>query len=226
MKRRLRGPSPALVISLIALFVALGGTSYAALNLPKNSVGAKQLKKNAVTVTKIKNGSVTAAKINTKGLTVPNAKHATSADSATSATTATSATSATTATSATSATHASTADIATAIGTVSYQESAAFTAPACGASPCNGALSDTQGFEKCPAGTVVIAGGLTTSQAGVELNEGEPVASVSGGPLNEWFGFVDNFTTSARTFNIWAICVHAQTQTKGTAAHGTAGLAR
>ena len=40
MKRRLRAPSPALVISLIALFVALGGTSYAAINaLPKNSVG-------------------------------------------------------------------------------------------------------------------------------------------------------------------------------------------
>jgi hypothetical protein len=48
-------PSPALVISLIALFVAFGGTSYAALNtFPKNSVGTKQ----------IKNGAVTAAKMN------------------------------------------------------------------------------------------------------------------------------------------------------------------
>jgi hypothetical protein len=86
MKRRLRAPSPAFVISLIALFVALGGTSYAAIALPRNSVGAKQLKKNAVTAVKIKKGSVTAAKINTHGLSVPNAKHATSADSATSAT--------------------------------------------------------------------------------------------------------------------------------------------
>ncbi len=89
MKRRLRAPSPALVIALIALFVALGGTSYAAINaLPKNSVGTKQLKKNAVTGVKIKNKAVTASKINTSGLTVPNAVHATSADSATSATTA------------------------------------------------------------------------------------------------------------------------------------------
>ncbi len=47
-------PSPALVISVIALFVALGGTSYAAMTLPKNSVGTKQ----------IKNGAVTAAKLN------------------------------------------------------------------------------------------------------------------------------------------------------------------
>jgi hypothetical protein len=98
MKRRLRAPSPALVIALIALFVALGGTSYAAIKLPKNSVGSKQLKKNAVTGVKIKNKAVTASKINTSGLTVPNATHATSADSATSATNATNATTAANAT--------------------------------------------------------------------------------------------------------------------------------
>ena len=70
MTRRLRAPSPALVISLIALFIALGGTSYAAItSLPKNSVGTKQLKKNAVTGVKIKDGAVTAAKINPAGLT-------------------------------------------------------------------------------------------------------------------------------------------------------------
>jgi hypothetical protein len=74
------------LISLIALFVALGGTTYAASNLPANSVGTRQLKKNAVTSTKIKNGAVTATKINTNGLTVQNAIHATSADSAASAT--------------------------------------------------------------------------------------------------------------------------------------------
>ena len=47
-------PSPALVISLLALFVALGGTSYAAITaLPKNSVGTKQIKNGAVTAKKI-----------------------------------------------------------------------------------------------------------------------------------------------------------------------------
>jgi hypothetical protein len=54
-------PSPALVIALIALFVALGGTGYAALKLPKNSVGTKQLKNNAVTGVKVKNGSLTSS---------------------------------------------------------------------------------------------------------------------------------------------------------------------
>jgi hypothetical protein len=95
MKKRLRKPSPALAISLIALFVALGGTSYAATRLPKNSVGTKQLKNNAVTGAKIAGGAVTAAKINPSGLTVPNAAHATSADSATAATNATTAANAT-----------------------------------------------------------------------------------------------------------------------------------
>lgn len=51
---------PATVIAVIALFVALGGTSYAVSQLPKNSVGNKQLKKNAVTSKKVKDGSLLA----------------------------------------------------------------------------------------------------------------------------------------------------------------------
>lgn len=96
-------------IALLALFVALGGTTYAATSLPRNSVGAKQLKKNAVTNPKIANGAVTGLKIannSVKGADVlesslgkvpsasnaDNATHATSADTATSATSATNAT--------------------------------------------------------------------------------------------------------------------------------------
>jgi hypothetical protein len=58
--RRIR-PSPAMVIACIALAVALGGTSVAAIQaLPKNSVGTKQLKKNAVVSAKVKNRSLLA----------------------------------------------------------------------------------------------------------------------------------------------------------------------
>src|SRR5919108_4804559 len=53
MKRLFR-LQPATVVSLVALFVALGGTGYAAIKLPANSVGTKQLKKKAVTLKKIK----------------------------------------------------------------------------------------------------------------------------------------------------------------------------
>jgi len=106
MKRRMRTPSPALVISLLALFVALGGTTYAASSLPRNSVGSQQLKRNAVTGVKIKNGAVTAGKINANGLTVPSALHAISAYAADTATIAQSAQSALNATNAANAVNA------------------------------------------------------------------------------------------------------------------------
>jgi len=40
------------VIASLALFVALGGSSYAAIKLPAGSVGAKQLRTGAVTSAK------------------------------------------------------------------------------------------------------------------------------------------------------------------------------
>lgn len=54
---RLR-PSPSTVIAMIALAVALGGTGYAAIVLPANSVGTKQLKASAVTSVKVKDGTL------------------------------------------------------------------------------------------------------------------------------------------------------------------------
>ena len=50
----MRRPSVPTVISLIALFVALGGTSYAVIKLPAKSVGNRELKTNAVTSAKIR----------------------------------------------------------------------------------------------------------------------------------------------------------------------------
>ena len=57
------------VMATIAVFIALGGASYAAIKLPKNSVGSKQLKKNSVTKAKIKKNAVTAAKIKKNAVT-------------------------------------------------------------------------------------------------------------------------------------------------------------
>jgi hypothetical protein len=56
-------------IALLALFIALGGTTYAATALPKNSVGPKQLRKNAVTNKKIAKNAVTGAKVKNDSLT-------------------------------------------------------------------------------------------------------------------------------------------------------------
>jgi hypothetical protein len=50
-------------VAYLALFVALGGTSYAALSLPANSVGTRQIRNGAVTTKKIANGSISAIKL-------------------------------------------------------------------------------------------------------------------------------------------------------------------
>jgi hypothetical protein len=46
------------VISTVALFVALGGASYAALKLPANSIGTVQIRSNAVNSAKVQDGSL------------------------------------------------------------------------------------------------------------------------------------------------------------------------
>jgi hypothetical protein len=107
IRRRL--PSPAMLVACTALVVALGGVSYAAGVLPKNSVGTAQLKKKAVTAAKLRKNAVSSPKVKDDALTgadisesslgrVPSAAnaadaaHATSADSATNANNASNAT--------------------------------------------------------------------------------------------------------------------------------------
>lgn len=93
MRARNRRPSPALVISVLALFVALGGTGYAA-----SQINGKSLKTNSVTGKKLKNKTITGAKVKPNGLTgaqinestlgtVPSAANANHATTATNATT-------------------------------------------------------------------------------------------------------------------------------------------
>ncbi|SRR6266536_438300 len=47
-------------VALLALFLALGGTTYAAASLPKNSVGTRQIKNGAVTKPKIAKKTIAA----------------------------------------------------------------------------------------------------------------------------------------------------------------------
>ncbi len=65
------------VTATLALFLALGGISWAATSLPKNSVGATQLRKNAVTGTKIKRSAVTSSKVKNGSLTAADLKKGT-----------------------------------------------------------------------------------------------------------------------------------------------------
>jgi hypothetical protein len=88
-----RRPSPALIIAVIALVLAMAGTGYAAFKLPKNSVGTKQIKNKAVSTAKLKKDAVTGAKVKDQSLsgsdinlgslgTVPSANVANTANTA------------------------------------------------------------------------------------------------------------------------------------------------
>jgi hypothetical protein len=68
MKGLIRLPSPGLVVAVVALIAALGGTSYAAAGkgkskLPKQSVGSAQVQNKAVTGKKLSSNAVTSAKV-------------------------------------------------------------------------------------------------------------------------------------------------------------------
>jgi hypothetical protein len=121
-------PSPAMVVACIALTIALGGTSYAAIRLPAGSVGTKQLKKNAVTSPKVKNNALTGADVLESSLAqVPSAASAVSAANATNATNASSATTAGTANAAFSTFHDGSIPLPDSLGTT-----ATLTIPAAG----------------------------------------------------------------------------------------------
>lgn len=100
MGRHRRGPSPAMLVALLALFVALGGSSYAAIrigaaNLRTGAVGSRAIANNSIRATDIRNGqvtgrdvkdaSVTRADIDATGLRAATAGVATTARSADSA---------------------------------------------------------------------------------------------------------------------------------------------
>jgi hypothetical protein len=55
-----RRPSPAMVVACLSLTIALSGVGYAAVTLPRNSVGTAQLKANAVSSAKVKDRSLKA----------------------------------------------------------------------------------------------------------------------------------------------------------------------
>jgi hypothetical protein len=112
MFSRLKGarPSPALVISLVALFVSLGGVGYAAVtitgkNVKNSSLTGKDIKNSSLTGSDVKNSSLTGSDIKNNKLTgsdvlesslgkVPSASNAGTANTANTANSATSATSA------------------------------------------------------------------------------------------------------------------------------------
>jgi hypothetical protein len=62
-------PSPSMVVACVALVVALGGTGYAATQLPEKSVGQKQLRNGAVGNLQIRDHAITGGKLHKDAVT-------------------------------------------------------------------------------------------------------------------------------------------------------------
>jgi hypothetical protein len=225
-------PSPAMVVAMLALFIAFAGTGYAAVKLPANSVGTKQIKASAVTSKKIAHDAVSGSKVRAHSLTgsdinlgrlgkVPTAGAADLAARAMTATHADSATNAAHADSATNATHASSADSATTAATAAALASVAYrvdtsagpvTVPACGNNPCTPDQVGTSfAIARCPAGTVAIGGGGVTADAGVELSGSFPVTVAGASAPNAWEVDVDNWRQIASSVDYFVVCATANT---------------
>jgi hypothetical protein len=185
-------PSAALVISVIALMVALGGTSYAAFGVPKNSVGTKQLKNGAVTTKKIANGAVTGAKVKLSTLgTVPSA------------------------TAASRATTAATASNALALGGA---RSSAFLRGTITVVRSNTVATATFGTAQadCPAGYQATGGGVAPENViSMQVTESSPVINgtdidlVAAGQhvaATGWYGAVLNNSGTTKHITVAAVC--------------------
>jgi hypothetical protein len=188
-------------VAVLALFIALSGTAYAA-TLPRNSVGTAQLKKSAVTAPKLRKNAVTAAKIRSDAVTgakvkdgsltgsdlnvstLPKVPAATTADSATKAATADSATNAATAQNATAA------GVANRLATGDVNIT---TVPNPGGSLTPVEASCDSGFKGFAAGVEVED---PTHQSLVDLH---PV------DLDTWTGHVDNDGTGGNA-TLYIIC--------------------
>ncbi len=69
MRKLLRRPSPAMVVACLALLVALGGTSVAAVTqLGRNTVDTPQLVNGAVTGAKVRNNAINSSKVANRSL--------------------------------------------------------------------------------------------------------------------------------------------------------------
>ena len=77
MTRRISLPSPSMVVACVALGVALGGTSYAAMKIPPDSVGRSAIREGAVGTAQIRDRSLLAKDFK-KGVLPPRPKAGTS----------------------------------------------------------------------------------------------------------------------------------------------------
>jgi hypothetical protein len=163
----------------VALIAALGGTSYAALTVPRNSVGTRQLKNKAVTLAKIAPGAQKSlTRIGSQGNSGPKVHRAPKAPKAPrgrKARPANDANHAISADNATNANHALSADqanVAGALTDMSYVRSREFVVPHGGSVAGGDAIS--------PAGGIVVGDKVHTQFGSESVTSIEPMTHVGG----------------------------------------------
>jgi hypothetical protein len=181
-----------MVVAFVALFMAIGGGSYALAQLPSRSVGSKQLKRGAVKNANLANNAVTGAKIRSNSVTGSDIRESSLSGVA----------SATTAATATNATHANAAG---ALDRVVYTRAAGAVPPATPSAP--DPISTVSGATAgCPAGTFAVGGGV-----GVDDNVNTSVVDSFPQPGGRgWSARVDNGDVdAAHGFTVVAVCLAA-----------------
>ncbi len=161
---RLRRPSGAMLVAIVALFASLAGAAYAA-----TTINGKNIKKHTITGNKLKNDTVTGIQVNESTLgVVPQATHAINADNAT------------------TATHAATADNATTANTA-IQAEALSTLPS--TSSESGSFA---GVGDGTAGTTAIAAITFPLPLAAPIAPGHALAVVGSGPHCPGVGEADD----------------------------------
>ena len=194
MTRLSTRPSGAMIVALLALFVALGGSSYAAVkvgarDLQRGAVGTRAIANNAIRSADIHNARVSGADVKDDSLTNADIDNTTlRAQTAESADTATRAATATTAATANTATNATNADKADNADKLDGLDSAAFTRPACTSQ--TGALKGTVTIAASPAfsGTFTAVPGYNCSGQSIEarrLSMGRYELRFNGSPATQ-----------------------------------------
>ena len=181
-----------MVVAFIALFVAIGGSSYAVTRLPAKSVGSKQLRRAAVQNANLARNAVTGAKVKDRSLTAADINVASLAGVASAA-------------SATNATHAGSAG---GLDKVTYVNAAGVVPQA---PPPTGTDQPTVvagASATCPPGTFAIGGGV-----GVDDNVNTSVVDSFPEPGGRaWSARVDNSDpTAPHGFTVRAVCIAAAT---------------
>lgn len=208
----IRRPSAALVVAMVALFAALGGTGYAAATLSgrdiqKRSIPANRVVPNALTGNQINESKLGQVPLAQQALTAQTAASATNAGHATSADRATTADSATTAATAQDSQKLQGRD-ATAFLANSVRMVLAQTVPVANDTGAGVSVSCNADEKAIGGGAAWIISGNSVTELNAPITASMPIPATAGtNNMTGWQAHGRNLTGANRILRAYAICV-------------------